>query len=205
MKSLHASNNKFRGHLGSGSWTLCIGAGISTGIVPAWNELTRRVVNSVFSTSYTVEEFDLLVSKNGWGLDGWIQAAANEFINTGKELSEFHELLEHSLYSDLIKKANTNNVKKEVGVALNDPRNISKESVFKVCEFFENNYANTSLLSVTKSLIKAIKSPEKLPTSIITFNADTLLHTLIELFQRREHYYEPAPHSHPKYIFKTIF
>lgn len=204
MKKLLVSNSKYRGHIGSGNWTLCIGAGISRGIVPTWNELTRRVINKVFSSSYTLKEFDDIVSDNGWGLDGWIQAAANEHKHNGGSTEDFYILLEDFLYDDLRKKAASEGIETEVVTALNDPRNISKKAVFTTCEFFEKNYKNTSLLALAKSLIASLDAPDKMPASIITFNADTLLHTIIELFQRRTHYQTPPPHSHPKYYFKTI-
>lgn len=204
MKELLAIDTKYRGHISSGNWTLCVGAGISRGIVPTWNELTRRVVNKVFSANYTLDKFDDIVSNAGWGLDGWIQAAANEYILAGNSIEEFYFLLENALYGDLREKAKLENIEDQVVAALNEPRNISKEDVSLVCNFFEKNYKNTSLLALAKSLITTLDSPEKLPSSIITFNADTLLHTIIELFQRHLHYNKPPPHSHPKYFFKTI-
>lgn len=204
MKVLYATNPKYRGQLGSGQWTLCVGAGISRGIVPTWNELTRRVVNAVFSSNYNLSEFDKLVSQTGWGLDAWIQAAANQHKEKGGKPDEFHDLLENALYEDLRKKAISEGLEKEVVIALNDPRNITKENVFLTCDFFERHYSDTSLLSIAKSLINGEDQPEKLPNSIITFNADTLLHTVIELLQRKYHYQGPPPHSHPKYWYKTI-
>ena len=204
MKILNATNPKYRGQLGSGQWTLCVGAGISRGIIPTWNELTRRVVNVAFSSNYTLSEFDKVVSQTGWGLDGWIQAAANQHKQNGGKPEKFHDLLENSLYDDLREKARSEGLEKDIVVALNDPRNISKENVFLTCDFFERHYSGTSLLSIAKSLIKLENQPEKLPNSIITFNADTLLHTIIELFQRKGHYQGQPPHSHPKYWYKTI-
>ncbi len=41
--------------------------------------------------------------------------------------------------------------------------------------------------------------------AIISFNVETLFHTVSELFQRREHYQLPIPiHSHPKYCFTRV-
>jgi hypothetical protein len=58
-------------------------------------------------------------------------------------------------------------------------------------------------LAVTRALLRAAEQ-EKLPEAVITFNADTLLHTLLDLFQSREHYLGPPPHSHPRFLFKTV-
>lgn len=204
MSVLFATNPRYRGQLGSGQWTLCVGAGISRGIIPTWNELTRRVVNYSFSTNYLLTEFNEIVLQTGWGLDGWIQAAANKHKHSGGTPEEFNNLLENILYGDLKDKAKSEGLEKEIVIALNDPRNISKDNVFLSCDFFERNYSDTSLLSIAKSLINTEKDPGKLPNSIITFNADTLLHTVIELFQRKFHYLSPLPHSHPKYWYKTV-
>lgn len=76
--------------------------------------------------------------------------------------------------------------------------------MFRVCNFFEKNYQNSSLIAVTQVLLQCEKEG-RLPEAVISFNADTLLHTLLELFQRRDHYLGPPPHSHPKYGFKPVF
>lgn len=73
----------------------------------------------------------------------------------------------------------------------------------KVCEFFERDYPTSSLLAIVRILLRSLEQNRQ-PTAIISFNADTLLHTLIELFQRNEHYRGPPPHSHPRYTFKTV-
>jgi hypothetical protein len=72
-----------------------------------------------------------------------------------------------------------------------------------VCQFFEKEYGSSSVLALISILRRAIEQKHP-PEAIISFNADTLLYTLIELYQRHEHYAGPPPHSHPKYRFKTV-
>jgi hypothetical protein len=92
--AVQATNPKFRGCVAAGRWTWCLGAGISRGITPTWFELTRTIVNEAFGSNYDHATFEQAVGKPGWSLDAWIQAAANEFVASGKKLDEFHELIE---------------------------------------------------------------------------------------------------------------
>lgn len=204
IKELNATHQKFKGNLKSGKWTLCIGAGISYGIVPTWMELTRRIVNETFTTDITEEKFKELVSTSAWSLDSWIQACANHYQLTSRPTTDFFNLIEKHLYSDLRKKANEANIEDVLVNVLDRPRNASKENVFRVCNFFEHQYPQSSLLATVQTLLKCIRE-DQLPEAVISFNADTLLHTLLELFQRRNHYLEPPPHSHPKYEFKPVY
>lgn len=204
MSRLILTDKKFKGAVGSGNWVLCIGAGASKDLVPTWEELTRRLINQVLNSHYSSAEFKSLISKSGWGLDAWIQAAANIFIQNGNELSAFNNILEECLYGDLISLADKHGIKDQLIIALNDPRNITKENVLCICTFFESNFPNSTLISLAKVLIFNHKRKHKLPKAILTFNADTLLHSIIELLQRRDHYLGPLPHSHPEYFYKTI-
>ncbi|KOE09852.1 hypothetical protein ACS89_16845 [Vibrio parahaemolyticus] len=204
MKSIDSLSIKAKGQIASGKWSLCIGAGVSRGLVPTWDELARRVVNNAFSSNYTYEEFHQKLGAQGWSLDSWIQAAANKYKADGKSDSDFSALIEKNLYEDLRKQAQIDGLEKELVLALNSPRQLNRDLVFQLCDFFYRHYSQTSLVSLAEFLVKADKE-DKLPFSIITFNADTLLHTLFELFQRRDHYNQPPPHSHPEYRFRTVF
>lgn len=199
-----ATDLKLKGSLGHNRWTLCLGAGASFGVVPKWNELTLRIVNKVFGTAYTQIEFDVFTSQMGWGLDGWIQAAANHYQFNGHDMAEFHTLLEDALYQDLRAKAIAVGIEDELFEALRWPRNVKRGSVKRICSFFETQYPNTSLMALVRWMSAAAKK-KKLPYAIITFNVETLFHTVFELFQRRDHYQLPlAVHSHPQYLFTRV-
>lgn len=203
LRELNATAANFRGTLTSGKWTLCIGAGVSRGIVPTWDELTRRLVNDTFSTSFKVDEFKKECGEVGWSLDSWIQACANHFLLTKRTLGDFYELIETHLYSELRAKARKHRIEDTLLAVLDKPHTCSRRDVSAVCSFFESEYADTSLISVAKSLLLA-SSKGRLPDAVISFNADTLLHTLIDLYQRRDHYAGPPPHGHPAFAFKTV-
>jgi hypothetical protein len=197
------NNKKFKGCIGSGRWTLCLGAGISRGFSPTWFELTNQIVNEVFDLTLTPSEFDLYVKKSQWNLDAWIQASANYYNIKYKGGKDFNLLIEHFLYNDILKKSENYGLSKYIKDILVHPKSASKKHVLEVCEFIETEYGENSLVQLVKTLNKASKLGKK-PTSIITFNADTLLETFIDLFLRREHYLGPPPHNHPTYYYKSI-
>ncbi len=203
VKHLDAVDQRFRGHLGSSKWTLCIGAGVSRGIVPTWEELTRRLVNDTFGLTHNETEFRRLIINSAWSLDSWIQACSNHYVLNGMAETEFLDLIEQHLYGDLVAQAKKDNLHNELVRVLDRPQSATKEEVFALCEFFEKNYSETSLLAVTRVLLKAV-SEGRDPEAVITFNADTLLQALLALFQSREHFNGPPPHSHPRFHFKTV-
>lgn len=139
----------------------------------------------------------------GWSLDAWIQAAANEFVTTGRTLDSFNELIESLLYGPLLRASSKSPISRHLLQVLNNPVRAEKNRILEVCEFFENIYKDSSLLGIVRFLIAAAKEGRK-PYAIITFNADTLLETLIYLFLRRDHYKGPGPHGHPLYHYKAV-
>lgn len=203
LRELNATAKNFRGSLGSGKWTLCVGAGISRGIVPTWDELTRRLVNDTFSASFSHAEFRGHCSEIGWSLDSWIQACANHYLLGGRTLNDFYDLIEEHIYSDLRAGAKRHGIEDTLLAVLDRPHTCSRYDVAAVCSFFEKEYAHTSLVSLARGLLLAL-SKGRLPDAIVTFNADTLLHTLLDLYQRKSHYDGPLPHSHPDYAFKSV-
>jgi len=203
IKPIAPLDAKFRGHLGYSHWTICLGAGASTGIVPSWFELTRRLVNQIFGATFSADEFKLIVSDQGWSLDSWIQACANKYILSGGTLPSFQRAIRDLLYSDLLIEAITAGVEDDLKATIRWPRVSRRNQIEKVCAFLEAQYGNTSLLALVKWLLAANKK-DKLPYAIISFNAEPLLHTVFELFQRRQHYAGPPPYSGPRYRFTRI-
>lgn len=206
MPSIHpviAIDPKFRGYLPDNGWTLCVGAGVSKGICPEWQDLAHNVVNEAFSISLSASDFSSLVVNSGWSLDSWIQASANEFIAKGKTHNEFNELIETELYSKIRKQSRGLGLEKYLIKVLNFPKNEPKDRVIEVCDFIENAFPNCSLLQVAGALVACSNKGHK-PKSILTFNADTLLETYLDLRLRRDHYLGPGPHSHPQYPFVQV-
>jgi SIR2-like domain len=122
---------------------------------------------------------------------------------TGRTLEQFNDLIESLLYGGLRIDAGSLSIAKHLLNVLNSPIRAEKNRVIEVCDFFEHTYPNSSLLGVVRFLINAARANRK-PHAIITFNADTLLETLIYLFLRRDHYRGPGPHGHPLYHYKSV-
>ncbi|WP_250455317.1 SIR2 family protein [Caballeronia sp. ATUFL_M2_KS44] len=154
--------------------------------------------------SLSEAEFASSASDSAWGLDSWIQACANHYRLNGRTDPEFFDLIETHLYSDLRSRGKAAGIETVLVNVLDRPQNASREDVMRVCEFFEAEYRDTSLLAMVRLLLSCLQQ-DKLPQAVVSFNADTLLHTLLELYQRRDHYLGPPPYSHPKYAFKAVY
>lgn len=114
--------NKYLSGFTNQSWILCLGAGICSGILPDWSELTLRLVNSTFGTSMTRDEFKDITTKVGFSLDGWIQGCFNKYNSEGKSIEDFNALLEICLYTDLLQKAETFGLREELILMFEGPK-----------------------------------------------------------------------------------
>lgn len=179
-KSFDGIDNKYRGHLAASSWTLCVGAGVSFGLVPTWYELTKNVVNDAFGWSCSTDDFDKIAEGTKWSLDSLLQGASNKLEMEGFENDEFYNLLEKHLYQGLLDKMQTPLLKGALKKGLSNPRNLSKEETLALVDYFETNHSKSTLNQLAHVLSKA-HNKNKLPMSVINFNADTLLHLLIEI------------------------
>jgi hypothetical protein len=180
-----------------------LGAGLSRGLAPTWFDLTLEIVNATFGARYDRASFEALTASSGWSLDAWIQAAANEFVISGRSLDEFNNLIESLLYGQIRKDAAGLPLEKHLIQVLNNPVTSERNRIIEVCEFLETRYNDTSLLGVVRFLIDAARKDRR-PYAIITFNADVFLDTFIYMFLRRDHYLGPGPYGHPNYYYKSI-
>lgn len=191
---------RYRGNLATSAWSLCVGAGVSFGLVPTWQELTRRVVNEAFGAAYDETAFEDLVKSTRWSLDALLQGAANKLALAGRPEDAFGELLEAGLYSDLLNLANTAGLKKCLSDALNNPRWLKKDEVLNLTDYFEKAHGDSTLVNLSRSLAEA-KEARKGPQAIINFNADTLLFALLDLFLMRAHAAKIGKWEHPSFSF----
>lgn len=199
-KPFNGLDGRHRGQLAAKAWSLCVGAGVSFGLVPTWQELTRRAVNVAFETEYDDAGFDALVKETRWSLDALLQGAASKLTLTGKSEDAFGEILEAGLYDDLMSQAESVGLKECLGKALNNPRLLKKEQVLRLTAFFENTHGDSTLVRLSRSLAEA-KEAEKGPQAIINFNADTLLFALLDLFLMRAHAGKIGKWEYPPYSF----
>lgn len=179
------------------SWTLCLGAGICVNILPNWNELTLGIVNKVFNYNWTIEKFEMHSKNIGFSLDSWIQGCQNHHINIQNNTREsFNQILESVLYKDLLNKAKAHNLLNEVEKIFEKPDCLKKDEVFMICDFFDKEYGNTTLLQLVKLLSKN-DDEIKLPEAIITLNADSLLPSLIRIYQIKNYNNQTAEFIQP--------
>ncbi|MDN5077962.1 SIR2 family protein [Aliarcobacter butzleri] len=174
------------------NWTLCLGAGICFGIMPSWYELTIGIINKVFNYTWTIDDFEKYNKNIGFSLDSWIQGCQNYHINIeGKTRESFNEILEFELYKDLLNKAEEYKLLDVVKKLFEKPDYLKKDDIFKICDFFDQEYGKTTLLQLVKVLSRN-NDEIKLPEAIITLNADSLLPSLIRVYQIRN-YNEQTP------------
>ena len=186
------------------SWTLCVGAGISFGLVPTWEELTRRVINTSFSSSYDADQFKELIAKIRWSLDALLQGAANRLKLDGKSSEIFGDLLEKELYRDLLIEANNNKVDQALIQALNYPRSMNKDNILSLCAFFQNKYGDSTLVQLSQEIANASDN-DRGPRAIINFNADTLLYALLDIYLIKSFSNKTGKWQYPKASFvKTL-
>jgi hypothetical protein len=158
-------------------WTLCLGAGINNKVLPDWSELTLNVINKVFKFGWDKLTFEKTNKSIGFSYDSWIQACLNRHVEEGNQVDSFHKILENEIYGDLILKAESEGIKDLMLKFLNKPQ-MRRRPQKKVTDFFEKHYANTTLMQLV-DVLTSDDNTFRLPDKIITFNADTLLYSLI--------------------------
>ena len=202
-RAFDALDNKYRGVLSGQRYTICLGAGISIGLIPNWFELARRVVNAAFSTTYDPGDFRRIINDTSWSLDACIQAAANHFMLTGRPIDEFDSLIEEVIYADLRSQARSCGLENALIQALNNPRYLKKDEILGLCDFFEHQFPDSSLIALARVLALAYQVG-KLPDAIITFNADTLLYAILDLFLIRDNSRSKGLFEQPSTTYRKV-
>ncbi len=204
MKVIDTQDSKYFRSLRPGmDYALCIGAGVCFRILPTWNELTRRVVNRIFATKLSPDEFFEMYQNIGWGLDSLLQAALNFAIANGKSVKDYNNIISEELYIDILQQADKFGVKDDFEKLISDPFRRDPDSILKLCDFFEKTYSDTSLYKLAIFLIKA-KEQNIAPKAIIDFNADVLLHTLLTLFQLKNEYAKSGKLTSAEFYYRGI-
>lgn len=155
-------------------WSLCIGAGISMPIFPSWNELVAKLIQKI-SPEITKDEINELLNK--FSPDTLIQAAWSMSNH-----DDFSELLSDILYGNLQKKTTS----KEWDSIRNNFTSahllqISKESRRNFLNIRDKLFDKTTSYQLAK-LIAYCKDSIYAPKSILSFNAEPLLYSLINSF-----------------------
>ncbi len=196
----------FKGYLCSAPWCLCIGAGVSKGLIPDWNDLAKRILRKSFNLQLRDHQFSSLRALTDWGLDSWIQTSLNKYVHEGKSLEDFYQLLEETLYEDLLTSAKQLGFETVLRKILSNPLRIKQNELLDACRYFEDNYPDSTLVLLAKSLLKMCKTKKRrLPSAIISLNADTLLHTVFTIFHLRDFNRQRTDYLVPGQIFARVF
>lgn len=201
--SFAAVDPSYRGFIRAHKWSVCVGAGISWGIMPTWIDLTRAVFAKATGHTLTSDSFNKLCNQTGWGMDAWLQAALNSMIRDKRTRKEFIEIIEDELYKDLLCKAEIAGQKDILLNALVAPKRIKIVEAQSLLKFMEHEFGDQTLFGLARWLRKSkqFKNP---PQAVLTFNADCLLDVVLSLLATDEHVRNTNEKNFPKDEFKRV-
>ena len=183
---------------GHTSWSLCVGAGITLGMLPSWQELARVVLQRALDRPFDATEFQELIKQTGWQFDAWIQCAVNAWLDSGRDEASFAAEVEAALYHDLRQTARLAELEIGLSHAFQEAHAVRKSAQAKLLSFFRHSFSNSSVLQVAEFLAAAVAA-DRSPAAVLTFNYDTILETLLRLFDLA-----PAPAQPPVAAFKRV-
>jgi len=176
IENLETSTTSYRGKLAkyarSCGWVLCVGAGISDGVFPGWNDLAKRLF-ALTKLKCSQEELDRFLKS--FGAEALMQAAANELPQS--ERHSIHDYLSEALYKNLQEKAGGNWKTIAKGLTSSRPFNLTKREWAEFDQFIKS-FGRASAPQIARAIAKVVDSQDR-PEAIISFNAEPLLYGLI--------------------------
>jgi hypothetical protein len=165
-------------------WALCVGAGLSLPFFPDWNTLATNILAK--NTLYSRSDAEKLVKEFG-------PAAAFE-IEYGDKKSdpEFYKTLSDMLYENFQSKFSDRDWNDIISLGLSaaSPKLMSNEKWGKFVKLLkEGEVENPSLFTVAECIAKCAGT-EHQPEAIVSFNAETLLYSLINAYFAHEKAHE---------------
>jgi hypothetical protein len=124
--TFYGLDERFRGYLKGGAWTLCIGAGVCADVLPAWSALTRDILTQALNANINSAQFSAITNA-GWGFDALMQAALNGWLARGGTPETFSSVVEHALYDQLLKAAGDERLQRQLVAAFATPHLLRKE------------------------------------------------------------------------------
>jgi len=173
------------------SWSLCVGAGATLGMLPSWRELSRNVLNAVFGATLSDDQFVGIVTRTGWQFDAWIQAALNFFVDGGGKELDFAVILERYVYQDLMKAAALESLSNDLALALHDPGLVKADVLEGIREFIDSRYQAVTVVALATGVLAAERAGFA-PRAILTFNYDTILEMLLRFGEIAESRSKPS-------------
>ena len=201
--SFAATDLRYKGFIRSHEWSVCVGAGISAGIMPTWFDFTRAVFNRATSQILSDASFRNLATSMGWGLDAWLQAGLNSMVVQGHTRDDFFAFIEDELYRDILEKADNSSLKAILLIGLSNPKRNKPADSLKLLEFFRKEFSDSTLLALAKWLRRAKRCGNPLQ-AVLTFNADGLLDLIITLLALEEQIHTNAGRGYPIDEFRRV-
>jgi hypothetical protein len=174
--TLSTSKNLLVGISAKQGWALCVGAGISYGAFPNWEDLVRRLAARDCSNTAAKR----LVSKLAkvFSLDALIQATQNRLNLTA---SEFAKALSDELYAEIKYKFGDEWPKMAKALSASCPGNLEPSEWKYILELLNRKYPKLTSIGLAK-VISQLTGGDAAPDAVISFNAETLFYTLITGF-----------------------
>jgi hypothetical protein len=180
-----ATDPSRRNLLKAGEWSICIGAGMSNSLTPDWNTISQQMLSNAYGKPVDKDEIELLRKNLGWSLDSLLQHALNTYQLSGRTLENFNDDLAVELYRTVLSAASADGIDIALAKLLSDPYSRDPNQVLSLESFLTARYGQSSLMQLARLLLRA-KAASRNPISVLTFNADVLLHAALTLLQIRE-------------------
>jgi hypothetical protein len=184
-ESFDATEPSRRNLLKAGEWSICIGAGMSNALMPDWNTISQRMLSKAYGNPVDKDEIELLRKNLGWSLDSLLQHALNTYQLAGRTLENFNDDLAAELYGTLLSAASAYGVDTALTKLLSNPYSRDPTVMLSIESFLTAQFGQSSLMQLARLLLHA-KASSRNPISVLTFNADVLLHVALTLLQIRE-------------------
>jgi hypothetical protein len=114
-----------------------------------------------------------------------LQYALNLYQLDGRHIEDFNSDLAEELYGDLLASAAGAGLEKALSRLLCDPFARDPKHLLDLEAFLSAKFGHTSLMQIARALL-AVKRSGCAPESVLTFNADVLLHTALTLLEIRQ-------------------
>ncbi|MGD1820454.1 MAG: SIR2 family protein [Pleomorphochaeta sp.] len=159
-------------------WSLCIGAGTSMGLFPSWNQLVLDLINLDLKDEKASKELATTLL-NLYSPDSIIEAAFNKNSLSTEDLS-------NTLYNN-IRTVTTNEewntIKK---IFLNSNPGDHTDNIWDSFEKIINEKTPNLTALILSDIVTDLIGSDIAPKSILSFNAEPLFFTLLNLYSRKK-------------------
>jgi len=184
-------------------WALCIGAGVCHGLMPDWETVTRQMLGRAGDAPISAPELRDMIRELGWSLDSLLQHALNSYQLSGRSSADFNSDLACEIYGPLLAAATSAGLHVPLVRLLSDPFSRDPAHVLALESFFSSNYSGSSVMQIARCLLRS-KDASRAPTSILTFNADVLMHAALTLLQIRQEY-SRSGNLNPDFHYRALY